>query len=422
MSAKADGGSPLRAWSWQHAVARSSLAPTTKAVLYALALFMDATGQSCFPKIERSEHDDGDKLDLVTATGLSKRAVIEHLKIAEDGGWLVRRNLGLRGQRWRQNEYAARWPGRELAADEADAVSPEGGDPAAPASPGEVVTLTTEAGDPDDTKLVTVVHQDKNQSSNQSTTSPSERDARAREGQKSPPEREAHLPHADLLAALRAKAPTVVADDWAEVEAQWRRLTPEERRDANARYPEWLEALRKLRRGTIAGLATYLRDRRWEALPGKAEIAEAQQARADAFGRLWWWLFHEFCQRYAAALTDPAGSTAAELRRRVSAAKSFGGGWPIDPAQRADLEERAKALRQVPVDGDDARAWRGWYRGRGLDLPLPDKVAWLFVPAAFPGTGPPQEARSDGNAGATGNGEQAQSEDVAAEAERPLRR
>jgi hypothetical protein len=97
-----------RTWTWQHAIIKSDLEPTTRHVLLTLALYMNAVGGGCYPTQEQ----------LAVATGLSERAVRKHLEIAETLGWLHRNEHGFKGQRWKNHEYKALWPGDKAAADE----------------------------------------------------------------------------------------------------------------------------------------------------------------------------------------------------------------------------------------------------------------------------------------------------------------
>lgn len=158
-----------KAWTWQQAIARSDLPSTTRHVLLTLALFMDQMGKSCFPSID----------NLVEASGLSKRTIIEHLKIAAEVGWLRKGRHGYRGQKWRRAEYEAAWPGRDVA-DEPGSGSGEGqggageqgGAGDAPASDADVVQEAHQGGAGDAPKAVQEMHQDKDQSSDQSSTSP----------------------------------------------------------------------------------------------------------------------------------------------------------------------------------------------------------------------------------------------------------
>lgn len=90
-----------RAWTWRHAILRSGLPATTRHVLLTLSCFMNDVGGGCYPTQEQ----------LAEATGLTDRAVRTHLEKAEELGWLGRTEHGFRGQRWRNHEYFAKWPG-----------------------------------------------------------------------------------------------------------------------------------------------------------------------------------------------------------------------------------------------------------------------------------------------------------------------
>lgn len=83
---------------WRSAVASpfGPGAPTTRHVLLTLSLHMSPRGDSCFPSIEL----------LVEESGLSRRAIIEHLKLAESAGWIAKQERPEKnGQGWRRLEY-----------------------------------------------------------------------------------------------------------------------------------------------------------------------------------------------------------------------------------------------------------------------------------------------------------------------------
>jgi len=91
---------------------------------------MSDVGESCFPSI-----------DTISAeTGLSRRAVIEHLRKAKDLGWVKVGLHGFRGQKWKSHEYTV--------------AVPEGGYAESPASE-KAVTFAQEDGDFHDKKVVT---------------------------------------------------------------------------------------------------------------------------------------------------------------------------------------------------------------------------------------------------------------------------
>src|ERR1044072_799232 len=128
--------SASRAWSWRHAIANSGLPPTTRHVLLTISIKMDETGGSCYPPIT----------ELVALTGLDKKTVRKHLEIAESKGWIEISQHGFRGQRWKRNDYVARWPGRDLAGTLTTATESEGGGLVPPPSDAEVGGMVTEGG------------------------------------------------------------------------------------------------------------------------------------------------------------------------------------------------------------------------------------------------------------------------------------
>lgn len=89
-----------RSWSWRHAVLKSDLPPTTRHVLLTISCFMNDVGGGCYPTQEQ----------LAQASGLTDRAVRKHIDAAVEAGWLVKREHGFRGQKWRNHEYEASWP------------------------------------------------------------------------------------------------------------------------------------------------------------------------------------------------------------------------------------------------------------------------------------------------------------------------
>lgn len=92
--------SQTRAWSWRHAIIKSSLPATTRHVLLTISCFMNELGDGCYPTQEQ----------LAEATGLTDRAVRSHLETAEKLGWIKRQEHGFKGQKWRNHEYSASWP------------------------------------------------------------------------------------------------------------------------------------------------------------------------------------------------------------------------------------------------------------------------------------------------------------------------
>lgn len=89
-----------RVWTWRQAIWESDLQATTKLVLQALASHLNDVGGPMFPSQER----------LSRLCSLSERAVITHLGVAEEKGWIQARKRELNGKRWAANEYVARFP------------------------------------------------------------------------------------------------------------------------------------------------------------------------------------------------------------------------------------------------------------------------------------------------------------------------
>lgn len=106
-----------RSWSWRHAVLKSDLPPTTRHVLLTISCFMNDVGTGCYPTQEQ----------LAEASGLTDRAVRKHIDAAVAAGWLVKREHGFRGQKWRNHEYEATWPTPHV--DEANQHVDEGAEP-----------------------------------------------------------------------------------------------------------------------------------------------------------------------------------------------------------------------------------------------------------------------------------------------------
>jgi hypothetical protein len=122
-------------FSWRHAIIQSDLPPTTRHLLLTLSVHMTDAGESCFPSTET----------LARETGLSKKAVIKHIRVARDSGWL---RVGVAGlgrlsdnRQWKRHEYMVAFPIQERRSDEDE--NHEGGVPSSPASesaPGKPAT------------------------------------------------------------------------------------------------------------------------------------------------------------------------------------------------------------------------------------------------------------------------------------------
>lgn len=113
-------------FSWRHAITQSELPPTTRHLLLTMSIHMTDAGESCFPSTET----------LARETGLSKKAVIKHIRVARDAGWL---RVGVAGlgrladnRQWKRHEYMVAFPIRERRSQDTESV--EGGERSSPAS------------------------------------------------------------------------------------------------------------------------------------------------------------------------------------------------------------------------------------------------------------------------------------------------
>lgn len=387
-----DHGATSRAWSWRHAVAKSGLPPITRLVLHTLGLKMDATGGSCYPPIS----------DLVDLTGLDKKTVMKHLEIAEESGWIVVTQHGFRGQKWKRNEYVARWPGRDISgtaatADEQegggnppprsnDAASRQGGGAVPPRSAEKVVEMVPEGGGNDDRKVVEEFHQDKNLPDTLPNNSPS---ADAEEGVLKKVDRK-KIEHAfTLWFATWKKGDVVYARN------TWFALSPEDRAECVERTPAYL---RWSKPSDLMAAAVYLKNRHWRDLPEHA-LAEPVQTRgiAKVCGKLW------MGTRLEALSKEPTGriivTSFDEVRiekKQVSREqllheKRRDNGWPVvnamrDHALRREPYTTSLALlpfvhdfRQVHRDSDVFAAWKRLHERNGWPF-IEHAPEWVYFP------------------------------------------
>lgn len=82
-------------FSWRSAFQKSNLSPTTKLVLFCISTYMNDHGEGAFPSIET----------IMVDSSLSNRAVITHIKKAQEFGFLKVSQHGFKGRNWKRNEY-----------------------------------------------------------------------------------------------------------------------------------------------------------------------------------------------------------------------------------------------------------------------------------------------------------------------------
>ena len=120
-------------FSWRSAFQKSNLPPTTKLVLFCISTYMNDHGEGAFPSIKT----------LMIDTSLSNRAVITHIKHAEEKGFLKVSKHGFAGRSWMRNQYEISMP---VAVNEVHR------------NDDEAVNLTTQGSEPHDIEAVNEVH------------------------------------------------------------------------------------------------------------------------------------------------------------------------------------------------------------------------------------------------------------------------
>ena len=90
-------------FSWREAILESSLKSVTRHLLLTLSCHMNSLGEGCFPSTRR----------IARGMGVSERAVITHLRLALEAGWIGRKLHGFAGQRWAGYEYVICFPGQD---------------------------------------------------------------------------------------------------------------------------------------------------------------------------------------------------------------------------------------------------------------------------------------------------------------------
>jgi len=362
-----------RAWSWRHAVGKSGLPPITRLVLHTLGLKMDETGGSCYPPIS----------ELVDLTGLDKKTVLKHLDIAEENGWIEVAQHGFRGQKWKRNEYVARWPGRDLTGEIIAADTAQGGGAVPPPCGEKVVEMVPEGGGNDDHKVVEQLHQDKILPANSPANSPA---AGAEEGGLKRVDRKKIEREFTLWYATWKKGDVEFARN------AWFALPDEDRAECIQRTPAYL---RWAKSEDIMAAAVYLKNRHWRDVPDEA-VAPASRGIAKVCGKLW------MGTRLAALSKEPTGRiivTTFDERRvergeitmaALMAAKRKEHGWPLVTEMR-DLARRAEPFitslamlpnvenfRQVKRDSDLFAAWADLHQRRGWPfIERPPEYVWL---------------------------------------------
>ncbi|MGH0004549.1 helix-turn-helix domain-containing protein [Pseudovibrio ascidiaceicola] len=389
-----------KAWNWRQAFCQSELPATTKHVLQTLSMFMNTMGESCYPSIE----------DLVEYSGLSKRAVLNHIETARAAGWIKVSQHGFRGQRWKRHEYVARWPERDLIAPSLSErmvktaeFEEEGGAPDAPAHSKKVVQEVHEGGAPDAPKAVHDVHQDKNSPfNNPIPVQKREGACESKNVKNDNTGKSARKPWLRRLRKAHASWPTYADDSVDMVEKAWFELSEEERTEAQRLASAYVDHCRNdLKRKAVCAFSTYLKEKKWQRLPANSVGGTVAQP-AKPYGKLWGVeRFVDLLKPHYGNFPKPSAflagllkgdGEAAEREKRQRRAQY---GWPrVNAMQHRaqtsskgvtvanELASLADEFTQVKVGSNLWKAWqllheeRGW-PWLGVDRDLPE---WVYMP------------------------------------------
>lgn len=427
-----------RAWSWRHAIGKSKLPPTTRLVLHTLGLKMDATGGSCYPSVA----------ELVELTGLDKKTVLKHLELAAEKGWIEVSQHGFRGQKWKRNEYVARWPGRDLKGTAAGSDDGERGGVAPPPSDDEeVVELTPEGGGIDGQKVVEPRHQDKNIPENIPENIPLGERASA----KSQVLKDDYADEREVREAGKKKQQALerrfweLIRDWPDIKgmprqnwlAAWLALTDDERDRAERRRDVWLQTLKRQGRTKTYVPGTYLSEKLFDQVddPSPTEIQKKNRVRVPPFGPGWTGLRMVELMKGAIMLPppdiDPRDATRQTFQtlHRANPARALAylerkgvtlgdHGQPVFPPDFLEAEERRRVMAEgfpevnrlheaashratieteadisrfpalcepVPVGSDMWREWADEHARRGWPwVPDPEQMRIVYFPKGGP--------------------------------------
>ena len=354
----------------------------TKLVLHTLGLKMDATGESCFPSVA----------EIVELSGLDKKTVLKHINIASEEGWIEISQHGYRGQRWKRNEYVAKWPERDLAGHAATTCPKdcEGGGAVPPPSQGEkAVETPPEGGGNDDHKVVEQLHQDKNIPENIPKNIPIERERERADGQETEPAADA--PSRREFKRGHASWPTYLDDSDAEAWKAFCACTAEERREGLARQAEYVAGVKKVGRSLFRRYSAYWAGKFWQKLPAEPAPPPVAPKAAAPFGPVWSQM------RFATLLAGPLELGKPETTR-ASRLAAYNHSRSILGPERAEASYRRMG-HEIGPDGElgfpddfEQRIWRehvianGYPKLRRLDQ-LAGEGRGMLPPEGFAALG-----------------------------------
>lgn len=369
-------------------------------------MFMNELGESCHPSTA----------DICRYSGLDKKTVLKHIATAREAGWIGVSQHGYRGQKWKRQEYAARWPDRDLVAPCAPEDDGEGGGAVPPPSGTEkVVESTAEGGGTEGAKVVEHVHQDKTSPENIPNTSPVEKEGAGALDEKSSSEKAApdETPgRADFQkrVARFCNGRGFVAGQWKNwdqvafgwIADQFAKLNPEERAEAERWRDAYLLDCRE-RKTDPQGVGVFLRDKAWLAMEPilleraekqkQAQLAPQDRARPEGWAKFLGpvgmaRLFVGLLQGQAEGL---------EVRQPFISDSALRSAWPFLWQFRAKLRQQPGAvfaerwhdmkgsMEPVPQGSEMLASWKQEFTDRGwLWLSEFDRIEVVFCPAGGP--------------------------------------
>ncbi len=187
-------------------------------------------------------------------------------------------------------------------------------------------------------------------------------------------------------AAWREAEPRHATDRMRPARSVWRGLSEADR--AAAADPDVIRAFvadqRRARRTTLAAPLTYLRERMFARIkPASATSGGGGFVPVVGYGRAWWCRWVGYAgpgNRDAEGRPLRGAMMARQMAER--ARQGTPEGAPLAEAQA--LERAAAGYVAIRVDSAEFEAWRAWWAARGIELPRPDRVEVIHLPAASP--------------------------------------
>ncbi|WP_408913819.1 helix-turn-helix domain-containing protein [Brucella pseudogrignonensis] len=197
--------------------------------------------------------------------------------------------------------------------------------------------------------------------------------------------------------------PTAVVDSEPDAIRAWNALTAEERLAAAEGAGRYIEASKATGRKGNCAYAVYLREKRWEKLPAKAEVQQSGSVPAAQLGKIWGARVYELLLNgptnhvsltaIEQGIVDSGRFTEEFLIREKRARQGFPAVNELfeRAANRrgALVPSRLQAIKdllvQVRIGSDEWVAWEELHKQRGWPwLPSLGSAEWVYFPAGGP--------------------------------------